>query len=209
MSNPLPDLMPNMDVISILEAATFAAIKHQGQIRKDQQGSPYVSHPLTVAKLLVDIGGVTDEQTLVAAILHDTIEDTPTTPAELREQFGSAVLNIILEVSDDKNLEKMERKRRQVIHAAQASLPGRLIKLADKLANCKDILASSPRGWSLERRQEYMQWASDVVYQIRGTNAPLEQVLDQVLAEAERKLEFTIEPFSTIALRAWAPSPLP
>ncbi|MCB2209586.1 HD domain-containing protein [bacterium] len=189
----------------ILDAAIFAAKKHQGQVRKDQRGSPYVTHPMTVAKTLVEIGGIHDTQTLVAAILHDTIEDTPTTKDDLHEKFGEAVLKIVMEVTDDKRLPKMERKRLQVVHAPDLSLPARLIKLGDKLVNCRDILKSPPKGWDLTRRRQYIQWGADVLAQIRGTNAPLEDAFDAMLVDAEAELDFKFQPFDTIQNRPWAP----
>lgn len=191
----------------LFDAAIFAAEKHQGQIRKDQRGSPYVTHPLMVAKTLWEIGDIRDRTTLVAAILHDTLEDTRTTRKEIRDRFGEDVLAIVLEVTDDKSLEKMERKRLQVIHAGDLSLPAKLIKLADKLVNCRDILDSPPRDWSLERRQHYIQWAADVVADIRGTNPSLEAAFDQVLTEAETQLHFDLQPFSSVYHRPWAPDP--
>ncbi len=194
-------------VNQILEAAIFAADKHQNQIRKDLEGSPYVTHPLTVAKVIWEIGGIHDTRTLVAAILHDTIEDTPTTPEEIRDQFGEEVLSIVKEVTDNKSLEKIERKRLQIIHAGNISLPAKLIKLGDKLVNCRDILNSPPKDWDLNRRREYIQWAADVIAQIRGTNAPLEDAFDEMVADAESKLDFKLKPFETINQRPWAPGP--
>jgi guanosine-3',5'-bis(diphosphate) 3'-pyrophosphohydrolase len=187
----------------LLAAAIFAAEKHRGQVRKDQRGSPYITHPLSVAQLLWEIGGIQETEILSAAILHDTLEDTPTTRSELAAQFGGVILAIVLEVSDDKSLPKMERKRRQVLHAPELSLPARLVKLGDKLANCTDILKSPPNGWDLKRRQEYVQWAADVISQIRGANSALESAFDIVLSEAETELAFQIQPFSTISQRPW------
>ena len=191
----------------ILEAAIFAAQKHQGHVRKDDRGSPYITHPLQVAQVLWDIGGVRDRQTLIAAILHDTIEDTRTTPAEVRAAFGEQVLAIVLEVSDDKSLEKMTRKRLQVEHAPELSKPARLIKLGDKLVNCQDILENPPSDWTLTRRRNYIQWGADVIAQIRGANAPLETAFDRMLAEAEAQLNFTIQTFETLENRPWGPTP--
>lgn len=188
----------------ILSAAIFAAEKHQGQVRKDQRGSPYITHPLSVAKTLYEVGGIRDTQTLVAAVLHDTLEDTPTTTNDIRTLFGEGVLEIILEVTDDKLLPKMERKRLQVVHAPDLSLPARLIKFGDKLVNCRDILHSPPKGWDLIRRQRYIQWGADVLAQIRGTNAPLEDAFDAMLAEAESVLNYQIQPFETLHQRPWA-----
>lgn len=196
-----------MDLANIFEAAVFAAQKHQGQMRKDQGKSPYVVHPLLVAKSIWEIGGVNEPRTLIAAILHDTIEDTETEPPEILDRFGEVILSIVLEVTDDKSLDKMERKRQQVIHAPYLSRPARLIKLADKLINCQDILYSPPEDWTLKRRREYIQWASDVIARIRGTNAPLEAAFDSVLIDAEKKLDYVIESFETVNQRPWRPNP--
>lgn len=189
----------------LFNAILFAAKKHEGQIRKDAQGSPYFTHPILVAQALLEIGGVTDTSTLVAAILHDTIEDTKTTQSEIRDAFGEEILQIVLEVTDDKSLEKMERKRLQVIHAPYISDKAKAIKLGDKLINCRDILNSPPKNWTLARRREYIQWAADVVEHLRNTNTPLEQAFDQMLAEAEVELDFQIKPYASINRRPWAP----
>jgi len=191
----------------IFEAIIFAARKHQGQVRKDQRASPYITHPIAVAKVIIEIGRVSDILTLTAAILHDTLEDTDTSEEEIKEVFGEEILEIVLEVTDDKTLEKMERKRRQVAHAADLSQAAKLIKLGDKLINCQDILQSPPENWTLERRRNYIQWAADVVSEIRGTNAALEAAFDQMLHEAENKLDFSIKPFRTVNQRPWAPHP--
>ncbi len=195
-----------LDLDTILEATIFATRKHQGQIRKDQRGSPYVTHPLAAARAIRQTGDIKDPQILVAAILHDTLEDTDTQEIEIEKQFGKGVLSIVLEVTDDKSLEKMERKRRQVVHASHLTFAARVIKLADKLVNCRDILHSPPNGWSLKRRQDYVQWAADVVANIRGTNAPLEAAFDQMLADAEKALAFTIKAYASIDQRPWSPN---
>ncbi len=189
----------------ILQAVIFAAKKHQGQARKDDHNSPYITHPLQVAQVLWEIGGVRSPQTLIAAILHDTIEDTPTTQNEVREAFGEGILEIVLEVTDDKSLEKMARKRLQVEHAPELSEPARLIKLGDKLVNCRDILENPPSDWTLTRRRNYIQWGADVIAQIRGTNLPLESAFDDMLAEAQDQLNFIIEPFQSVEDRPWGP----
>jgi GTP diphosphokinase / guanosine-3',5'-bis(diphosphate) 3'-diphosphatase len=191
----------------IFEAVNFATRKHHGQVRKDQRGSPYVTHPIAVARVLWQIGSVKDDHTLISAILHDILEDTNTSEHEIQEFFGEEVLRVVLEVSDDKSQERIERKRQQVIHAPDLSKTARLIKLSDKLVNCLDILESPPKNWSLGRRREYIQWAADVVAEIRGTNEALENVFDEMLANAERQLEFTIKPFRSVNQRPWAPNP--
>lgn len=131
----------------LIRAAIFAANKHRDQRRKDTAASPYINHPLALADVLANEGGVDDVEVLCAALLHDTIEDTQTTPDELRREFGDRVANIVLEVTDDKSLPKAERKRLQIVHAGHASFEARLVKLADKICNLRDILASPPANW--------------------------------------------------------------
>ena len=195
----------------LMDTIIFAANKHQGQVRKDADHSPYITHPLAVARAIAEIGGVGDTLVYKAAILHDTIEDTDTTEEEIRLRFGEEVLQVVLEVTDDKTLEKMDRKRRQVIHAPNLSYPARIIKLADKIINCLDILQSPPEGWTLQRRRDYIQWGTDVIAQIRGTNEALEAAFDQIITEAEEILDFQVQPFDSIDQRPWgfAPNQVP
>src|ERR1700741_5617200 len=119
----------------LLEALAFAAHKHRDQRRKDAEASPYINHPIALADVLVNEGGVSDIEVLCAALLHDTVEDTATTPEELAGAFGSRVARIVAEVTDDKALSKAERKRLQVEHAGGLSPEAKLGKLADKICN--------------------------------------------------------------------------
>lgn len=165
----------------IFKAVAFAAAKHRDQRRKDAEATPYINHPIAVAELLVN-AGIHDPEVICAALLHDTIEDTETTAIELEGLFGKRIAAIVLEVTDDKKLEKAERKRRQVEKAADASGPARLVKLADKICNLRDINSSPPAGWTLERKQEYFDWAKQVVDRIRGVNIRLETLFDEEYA---------------------------
>ncbi len=136
-----------------------------------------------LANVLCNEGHVTDMEVICAALLHDTIEDTATTPSELLREFGPAIRDIVLEVSDDKSItDKAERKRLQVEHAAHASHKAKLVKLADKISNLRDIVVSPPVKWSLDRRQEYFDWAKQVIDRLRGVHAGLERVFDDVYA---------------------------
>src|SRR5688500_7920608 len=114
----------------LLKALAFAAHKHRDQRRKDPAASPYINHPIALADVLVNEGGVRDAGVICAAVLHDTIEDTETTPQELGREFGRVIRDVVLEVTDDKTLPKAERKRRQVESAARASDAAKLVKLA-------------------------------------------------------------------------------
>jgi GTP diphosphokinase / guanosine-3',5'-bis(diphosphate) 3'-diphosphatase len=172
-ASPVPELP------LLLRAIAFAAEKHRNQRRKDSEASPYINHPIALADVLANEGGVTDITVLAAAILHDTIEDTETSEVELRSQFGDAITDAVLAVSDDKTLVKSERKRMQVAHAATLSRTAKLVKLADKICNVRDVAHHPPDRWSLERRQEYFEWAKEVIDQLRGVHPTLEAVFDQ------------------------------
>jgi len=166
----------------------FSAEKHRDQRRKDAQESPYINHPIEVANVLWTVGEVYDITTIIGALLHDTIEDTDTTPEEILNNFGQDVLALVLEVSDDKNLPKKERKLRQIEKASALSFRAKLLKLADKTCNVSDIASLPPRNWSWQRRFDYLEWADSVVAGLRGVNARLETFFDETLADAHKKL---------------------
>jgi len=156
------------DLALLLKALAFAAHKHRDQRRKDAGASPYINHPIALADVLVNEGGISDFEVLCAALLHDTVEDTATTHQELADAFGSRVARIVAEVTDDKSLPKHERKRLQVEHAASLSREAKLVKLADKICNLRDVVERPPAKWDLERRREYFDWAKRVVDGLRG-----------------------------------------
>jgi GTP diphosphokinase / guanosine-3',5'-bis(diphosphate) 3'-diphosphatase len=166
------------DVALLLKALAFAAHKHRDQRRKDAEASPYINHPIALADVLVNEGGVTDVEVLCAALLHDTVEDTATTHEELVDAFGSRIARIVAEVTDDKALPKAERKRLQVEHAGSISREAKLVKLADKICNLRDVVERPPAKWDLQRRREYLEWAKAVVDRMRGTHARLEAAFD-------------------------------
>jgi guanosine-3',5'-bis(diphosphate) 3'-pyrophosphohydrolase len=174
------------DVGLLLKAATFAADKHRQQRRKDAEASPYINHPISLADVLANEGGVSDVEVLCAALLHDTIEDTETTAQELELTFGTAIARIVLEVTDDKTLPKEQRKRQQIDHAPHVSPQAKLVKLADKISNLRDILGSPPADWTRERKLAYFEWAGQVVHGLRGTNSNLEALFDALRAQAAR-----------------------
>ena len=172
----------------ILKALRFSAEKHNDQRRKDAKSSPYINHPIQVAETLWTLGGVRDVNLLVAAILHDTIEDTGTQPEEIKAEFGEDVLALVLEVTDDKSLPKPVRKQLQVENAPHKTQSAKLLKLADKISNVQDIIASPPKDWSLERQKEYLLWTEEVVAGLRGVNKDLETYYDNLLTGCKRSL---------------------
>ena len=164
----------------LLKALAFAAHKHRGQRRKNVDASPYINHPISLANILSNEGHVTDVSVICAALLHDTVEDTETTAVELRTEFGDTIAGIVMDVTDDKSLEKADRKAQQVEHAAHICDAAKLVKLADKISNLRDVAIDPPAGWELERRQEYFDWAKQVIDRLRGVHSSLEAIFDQV-----------------------------
>lgn len=164
----------------VLKAVQFAAWKHREQRRKDVKASPYINHPVALADLLWREGRVDDAVVIASALLHDTLEDTQTSIAELKGAFGAQIAAIVEEVTDVKWLANKSRKRLHVARAGRASKRAKLVKLADKICNLRDILASPPKGWSLERKRDYFDWANAVVDQLRGVSPRLEQSFDRL-----------------------------
>jgi guanosine-3',5'-bis(diphosphate) 3'-pyrophosphohydrolase len=168
---------------AVFEALQFAAHKHRDQRRKDPEASPYINHPIALANILWVGGGVDDPAVICAALLHDTVEDTETTESELVEHFGPRIASIVMEVTDDKSLAREQRKALQVEHAPHLSREAKLVKLADKIANVRDVGTSPPEDWPLERRREYFDWAKRVVDALRGVSPGLEAAFDEAYAQ--------------------------
>jgi guanosine-3',5'-bis(diphosphate) 3'-pyrophosphohydrolase len=173
----------------LLRALAFAAEKHKDHRRKDVKASPYINHLIAAALVLAEEGRVADEDLIVAAILHDTVEDTETSFAELAEHFGETVTGIVREVTDDKTLKKEARKRLQEENSSKASPQAKQLKIADKICNVRDIMHHPPSGWALERKEEYVAWARRVVAGCRGVNEYLDKACDETLDDAARHLK--------------------
>lgn len=173
----------------LLQALKFAAEKHASQRRKNAAATPYINHPIEVAEHMARVGGISDEDILVAALLHDTIEDTNTSFAEIEGLFGSRVAGIVMECTDDKSLEKLERKRLQIVNAPRKSPDAKCVKIADKTCNLASILADPPKDWSIRRQLEYFEWAEQVIQGLVGVNEQLDACLSDVLAQGKRMLQ--------------------
>ena len=180
----------------LLKAAHFAANKHRDQRRKDDEASPYIIHPISVALIISEIGGVTDEEVLAAALLHDTIEDTETTADELEHVFGRRIRSLVEEVTDDKALPKRERKRMQIEHAATISKDAALIKLGDKISNVNDVIENPPAKWDITRRKEYLKWAEKVIHNCPKVNSALETHFEGLIKKGLRMDYFMADPSS-------------
>ncbi|CAG8627004.1 13154_t:CDS:2 [Funneliformis mosseae] len=178
-SQETPVSNASFDISKLIDTIDFAAKKHSFQKRNDPQGTPYINHPIGVAKNLTD-AGIYDFATIQAAILHDTVEDTDTSFEEIEQQFGREVRDIVAECTDDKTLVKSERKRLQIETIPHKSKKAKEVKLADKLYNLRDVQRMAPVGWSKKRIQEYFMWAKQVTDGARGTNQKLEDQLDEI-----------------------------
>jgi (p)ppGpp synthase/HD superfamily hydrolase len=170
------------DIESLARAYNFAAEKHAGQSRKGEAGEPYANHLTEVAQLVAEATRGGDVDLVIAAVLHDTVEDTETTFDELASAFGPRVASLVAEVTDDKSLEKAERKRLQIEHAGHASAGAKIIMIADKTSNVRALASSPPVCWTDQRRAEYLDWAVQVVARCRGANAWLEAQFDAAAA---------------------------
>jgi len=179
---------PASSVQRILAAARFAAEKHASQRRKGSDGEPYIGHLLEVAELVAATADVLDTELLVAALLHDTVEDTATSSEELREKFGDDVASLVAEVTDDKTLPKATRKALQVRNAPHKTARAAAIKLADKISNLRAILANPPADWSYDRKREYFDWARQVVDGLPSPNPKLKAEFDRIFARGAVEL---------------------
>jgi len=177
------------DVGLLLKTLRFAADKHKRQRRKDKEQTPYINHPIEVAERIWNTGNHKDVKVICAALLHDTVEDTDTSFAEIEELFGGQIAALVKEVTDDKSQPKAVRKQNQINHAPHLSLGAKHINLGDKTSNVKDISASPPPDWSHERRAEYLAWTEKVVATIVGTNKAMEDDYFATLARAKKALE--------------------
>ena len=177
------------EVVAVARALDFAARKHKDQRRKGGSAEPYVNHLAEVACLVAEATEGIDAVVVVAALLHDTIEDTRTDRAELERAFGPEVAALVAEVTDDKSLPKAERKRLQVESAPHKSARAKMIKLADKTSNLRSIAASPPLEWDWQRKREYFEWAGQVAQGCRGVNPTLERWFDEARAKGIAALD--------------------
>ena len=172
---------------AILEAAHFAAVHHAGQKRKGADGEPYINHLLEVAQLVSAALPEPDPNLVMAALLHDSVEDAGVTREELLRLFGQDVADLVMEVTDDKSLPKAERKRLQVANAPHKSARAQMIKIADKISNLRSILQSPPAGWDEARKKQYCEWARQVVEALSSPNPVLKAEFDRTFGMFERE----------------------
>jgi (p)ppGpp synthase/HD superfamily hydrolase len=187
-ANPCQKVDKMKELVSVMRAADAAARWHIDQRRKGAAQEPYINHLLEVASLVTKATNGTEPSVVIAALLHDAIEDRNISADTIASEFSQDVANIVLEVTDDKSLPKAERKRRQVESASKKSREAKLIKLADKTSNLRAVANSPALDWSVERRLEYVEWAKSVVDGVRGTSPWLEQQFDDAADQAVRSV---------------------
>ncbi len=176
--------------IAVLRAADAAARWHVHQRRKGAAEEPYINHLLEVASLVAEATDGKDPELVIAALLHDAIEDQEVPRSVIAETFGNGVAKLVEEVTDDKNLPKQQRKRLQIKSAHKKSERAKILKLADKTSNLRDVAASPPPDWSVKRRLEYVKWARRVSEGLTGVSKRLEEEFEQAAKEAERSTVF-------------------
>ena len=167
----------------LIETIDFAAGKHRNQRRKNREASPYINHPIALTRVLAVESGITDVRVLQVAILHDTIEDTETSHAELSERFGREIADAVLEVTDDKSLHQAARKQAQIDHAPSLTPIAQQVKLADKICNLRDVAHDPPHDWGIARRRDYFDWGKKVVDRLREPDPKLLALFAEVFAQ--------------------------
>jgi (p)ppGpp synthase/HD superfamily hydrolase len=176
----------NNDVVKLSQAADYAARQHIAQRRKGERAEPYVNHLTEVAALLAEATDGGDLVLVIGGLLHDTIEDTGASRADLEARFGPEVAALVAEVTDDKSLPKDVRKRLQIEATPHKSTRAKLLKIADKTSNLRGLIGSPPTGWTRERLRDYVVWAEQVVRSCRGLNPLLEREFDKAYDAARR-----------------------
>jgi (p)ppGpp synthase/HD superfamily hydrolase len=172
------------DWVQVLAAADAAAKWHVHQRRKGPGQEPYLNHLLEVASLVAEATEGKDPELVIAALLHDAVEDQEVPKWIIEQRWGKGVAALVVEVTDDKSLPADERKRRQVDEAPGKSPRAKLLKLADKTSNLRAIAAGPPANWSVKRRLDYVDWAEKVVRGLLPANPWLEGEFSAALAMA-------------------------
>ena len=173
-------MIEDLELKLFIRALAFATHKHRDQRRKNVGASPYINHPISLANIICNEANITDMNVICGALLHDTVEDTETLPDELVAEFGQDICDIVMEVTDDKTIkDKQRRKQLQIEHASHISTPAKLVKLADKISNLRDVANDPPAGWDQQRKREYFDWAKQIIDQLRGVHPELEMIFDK------------------------------
>lgn len=167
---------------SILTALEFAAHKHHNQFRQNFTSTPYLTHPIEVALVLINEGHIKDTAAIKAALLHDTLETDPHAREALKKQFGAEVYKVVDELTIKGDLSIVEKKRIELERAAQLSSKAKLVKLADRIVNVRE-LKTPPAGWTKARVNSYLLLSDAIFKGLKGTHPELEKVYKNLLDE--------------------------
>jgi (p)ppGpp synthase/HD superfamily hydrolase len=171
-------------LVLVSRAADFAAGAHVDQRRKGPALEPYLNHLAEVAVMLSVATGGLDPVLVAASWLHDTVEDTAVTTADLEHHFGPEVAGVVAEVTDDKSLSRDERKRRSVLTIASKSRRAQYLKMADQASNIRALVTTPPAGWTMARLVAYVDWGEAIVARVSERNPQLEAYFRSAVADA-------------------------
>lgn len=174
------------DARRIADAVLFAADAHAGQIRTDK-GDPYFNHLAEVAAMCAALDPF-DPVLVTGCYLHDTVEDTHVTEADLRARFGDALADLVLDVTDPPGLKGEARRQRQVTHTAASGPRVKRLKLADKTSNIEELIGLPPERFDAQANARYLDWARKVVDVCRGAAPELEARFDASAARLEAEI---------------------
>lgn len=176
----------------IILSIYWASIWHKDQRRKDNAKTPYINHPIEAMMFLVK-NGVVDRDTLIAVILHDVIEDTTGKYNDIKKEFGQIVADYVNECTDDKKLNKIQRKKNQIIHAKTISDAAKLVKLADKYSNLLGLLENPPKSWKKEEITGCVYWCFAVCKNLFGVNSKIDDIVKDLFKKHGVDLDMSDE----------------
>jgi (p)ppGpp synthase/HD superfamily hydrolase len=155
----------------IAEATLFAAKAHFGQTRNQNNQIPYIVHPLRVSYLLWNEGNINNAHLLVAALLHDVLEDTEVSRQEIFNKFGSSILTLVEELTDKPKPTAQE----EALSALKMSKEAKTIKLADRTHNLRDLIDHPPKIWDFEKVSGFLNRSKILFENLRNTHPVLEK----------------------------------
>ena len=171
------------NVDQILDASLFAAEKHQNQTKNNEKKTPYIIHPIEVADIVMRVGHVYKQDVLVAALLHDVIEDTGASFEDIAKRYGIVASSYVKEMTEKKELSLKERKKAQIIGAFHQTPDVAVIKFSDKLSNLNTLLKNPPSTWSRDKVDQYFLWAQSVIENLPESNQLLKKAVKQVITD--------------------------
>lgn len=161
----------------VLRAISYGAQRHHGQMRKDKK-TPYFAHPARVLLTVLREFGESDPDTLCAAALHDTIEDTTTDFDDVAKEFGATIAGYVALLTKDKRLAEDVREAQYFKGLEGAPRPVRLCKIADTLDNLRDVLDAEMRKKARHKAEK--------LFEIYGGDASVQAALDILRAEMKK-----------------------